>query len=339
MNHADTAAKAPAPLLRALREAKSFGIVGHVKPDADTLGSSLAIASLLRRIKPGRKIVLGNANPIPEQLCFLPKWKTVIAPAQRSNLKGLDCAIYLECSNPERSGGIAVPEDFRLTINIDHHKTGRGFADVNWINPRASSNAEQVFILFRAFGLAPTKEDAVCLYAGMVSDTGRFQYSLTSPFTHRVAAELLEVGIPHTRIAERLFSTKTVEHLRLLARAVGTMQFPANGKLAVLRLSAKDFGEFDQHATQTEDIVNYGLFPEHVEVAFFLKEEPFRGKGVISVSFRSRGKVDVSVLAASFGGGGHRNAAGCEIRGLALEQAEKILTERAAALLSQAKLS
>lgn len=326
--------KIPANLLKILKQGKSFGIVGHVKPDADTLGSSVAISGLIRRLNAKRKIVLANASPIPPQLRFLPRWEALIAPAGRGHMQGLDCAIYLECSNPERAGSIAMPEDFRVTINIDHHKTGKGFADINWINPTASSNSEQVYLLYKAFGFKPNKVEAAWLYAGMVSDTGRFQYSMTSPLTHRIAAELLEIGIPHTKIAERLFTIKSVEHLKLLGRALGNLKFYCGGKVAALRLTAKDFAEIEFHATQTEDIVNYGLAPEQAEVSFFLKEEPFRGDGVISVSLRSRGLVDISTIAESFGGGGHRNAAGFEITGRTPDELERLLVERAEKLLA-----
>ncbi|MBI4063528.1 MAG: bifunctional oligoribonuclease/PAP phosphatase NrnA [Elusimicrobia bacterium] len=329
--------RVPPNLTKALREAKSFAIVGHVKPDADTLGSSLALSGLLRRVKSGRRIVLANASPIPAQLQFLPRWDTVVAPAQKSDLKDLDCAIYLECANPERAGGIAAFEEFRLTLNIDHHITGKGFAHVNWINPHASSNAEQVYMLYKEFGFVPTKEEATWLYAGIVSDTGRFQYSLTSPATHRVAAELLETGIPHTRIMEHLFTIKTVAHLRLLATALSSMRFHLGGRVTALSLSRGDFAKYDFHATQTEDIVNYGLAPKEVEAAFFMKEEPFRGKNVVSVSLRSRGRVDVSVLAQSFGGGGHKNAAGCEIADMTMDKIEKTLVERMGNLLKKRK--
>ncbi|MEK7288086.1 MAG: bifunctional oligoribonuclease/PAP phosphatase NrnA [Elusimicrobiota bacterium] len=324
----------PKELLKVFRQAKSFGVVGHVKPDADTLGSSVAISGLLKRFDPKRKVVLANASPIPHQMRFLPRWEAVIAPAGRGDMQGLDCAIYLECSNPERAGSIALPEDFRVTVNIDHHKTGKGFAHINWISPKASSNSEQVYLLYEAFGFKPNKIEAAWLYAGMVSDTGRFQYSMTSPLTHRIAADLLKIGIPHTRIAERLFTIKSVEHLRLLGRALESLKFFCGGKLAMLRLTAKDFAEIEFHATQTEDIVNYGLAPEQAELSFFLKEEPFRGDGVISVSLRSRGLVDVSAIAESFGGGGHRNAAGFEISGHSSEAVERLLVERAEKLLA-----
>ncbi|MBI4668112.1 MAG: bifunctional oligoribonuclease/PAP phosphatase NrnA [Elusimicrobia bacterium] len=333
MNNKDFITKVPPALLRALREAKSFAVVGHVKPDADAVCSSLALVSLLRRIRPGRRIVLANASPVPEQLYFLPQWRSIAAPAKQGILKGLDCAIYLECVKPERTGGIAEPGDFRLTINIDHHKTGRGFADINWVNPRASSNSEQVYILYRALGFVPDRLEATWLYAGIISDTGRFQYALTSPFTHQVAGELLEAGIHHTRIAERLFAVKTREHLCLLGKALATLRYPLAGRAAVFHLDLEDFGNFDYHATQTEDIVNYGLAPDGVEVAFLVKKEPFRGKDVISVSLRSKGKVDVSLLAKSFGGGGHKTAAGCEIEGMAIAQVEKALLDKASVFL------
>jgi len=220
-----TGSRIPDALVRVLKTAKSFAIVGHMKPDADTVGSSLAIASAIRRLGPRpRRVVLANASLIPPQLRFMPDWQRLIAPAKRSDLKGLDCAIYLECATPERAGGIAHPNDFRVTVNIDHHKTARNFAAVNWINARASSNAEQVYLLLKKLGLSPDRREAVWIYAGIVSDTGRFQYAMTSPQTHLIAADLLSKGIEHTRIMERLFTIKSVEHLKLLSRALANVE-------------------------------------------------------------------------------------------------------------------
>ncbi|MBI4368735.1 MAG: bifunctional oligoribonuclease/PAP phosphatase NrnA [Elusimicrobia bacterium] len=329
----------PAALLKALKKGRSFAIVGHVKPDADTLGASLSMASLIRRLGSGRRIVLANANPVPPHLRFLSDSGKVIAPASREQLRGLDCAIYLECAHPDRAGGIAVASDFRLTINVDHHATGRGFADVNWVEPKASSNSEQVYLLFRKFKFTPTLKEAAWIYAGIVSDTGRFQYSLTSPLTHRAAAELLELGVPHTKIAERLFTIKSIEHLRLLSRSLESLTFHEGGRVAVQRLTRQDFLELDSQAGHTEDIVNYGLAPESVEVSLFFKEEPLRGPGVISVSLRSRGAIDVAAIAKEFGGGGHRNAAGCEIRNLDLPQAQAELLGRVSAVFGQRSFS
>lgn len=324
---------APRELIHVLRQARSFAVVGHIKPDADTLGSSLALASLVRRIKKGRRVVLANATLVPGRLHFLPEWNKIIAPAKRADLQGLDCAVYLECARPERAGDIAVPSDFRYTVNIDHHKTGRGFAMVNWINPKASSNSEQVYLLFREFGLQPSQREAYWLYAGIIADTGRFQYSLTSPRTHEIAARLLETGIPHSYIAERLFTVKEVEHLKLLSKALSSMEFCANGRIAILMLTAKDFGQMDYHATQTEDIVNYGLAPEGVAIAALLKEEPFRGPATVAVSLRSRGKFDISSVAVAFGGGGHANAAGFEVAGVTPQDLKQRLVKLLTACL------
>ncbi|MEK6544114.1 MAG: DHHA1 domain-containing protein, partial [Elusimicrobiota bacterium] len=212
---------------------------------------------------------------------------------------------------------------FKYSVNIDHHKTGKFFAKINWITPKASSNSEQVYQLYRRFGFKPDKKESTWLYAGIIADTGRFQYSLTSPFTHEIAASLLATGMPHTVVAERLFMIKTEQHLRLLARALMSLRFAANGAIAVMRLTAQDFAAADNLASQTEDIVNYGLAPENSVIAVLFKEEPVRGQGVISVSLRSRGKTDISPVATAYGGGGHANAAGFEVTGVALDRLEE----------------
>ena len=315
----------PASLTRAIRKGGNFFIVGHVRPDADTMGSGMALASLIKRVSPRSKTIVANESAVPEQLKCLPRWEKVLAPAKPQDARGMDYAVYLECSGPTRAGNIADPKNFKATINIDHHKSGVPFATINWIDAGASSNAEQIYFLYRAMGVALERDEASLLYAGMVSDTGRFQYSLTSSVTHLVAAELLACGIPFTQINEALFNLKSAGHLKILSLALKSLAFHKNNQVALMRLTREDFSGVQNPDGQTDGIVNYGLAVASVRVAIFIKESPALEPGVISVSLRSRGSVDVSRLAGIFGGGGHANASGCEISGKSVDQVEKLL--------------
>ncbi len=313
--------------MRTIRKGGSFFVVGHMRPDADTMGSGLALASLIKRVSPRSKTIVANASAVPTQLRCLPNWDKVLAPAKPQDARGMQYAVYLECSKPERAGDIALPKNFKATINIDHHKSALPFATINWIDAGASSNAEQIYFLYQAMKVELRRDEATLLYAGMVSDTGRFQYSLTSSVTHLVAAEFLKLGVPFTQVNEVLFNIKSPGHLKILSRALGSLTFHKNEQIAIMSLSKEDFVDVKNPEEQTEGIVNYGLAPASVRAALLIKESPALDPGVISVSLRSRGTVDVSRVAGAFGGGGHANASGCEISGKSLGDVKKLLLE------------
>ncbi|MFC1521323.1 bifunctional oligoribonuclease/PAP phosphatase NrnA [Elusimicrobiota bacterium] len=315
-------------ICKILKVCKSFAIMGHIKPDADSLASSFAMASLIRRLGPGRKIIVASTTVVPPHIRFMVGKEKIIAPAVVQDCQGLECAIFLECSNKRRAGNIGYENHFRTTVNIDHHKTSRCFADVNWIDPKASSNAEQIYRLYEHLRIKPSVKESTWLYAGMVSDTGCFQYALTSAATHRIAAGFLEAGVKHTEIYNRMFASKNIGHLKLLAKALNGIKFHVSGKLSCMRLSKRDFLRHAPEPADTDDIVNYGLSPESVEATFMFKQEPFRGKGITSVSMRSKGRIDVSEVARAFNGGGHRNAAGFEIKNTSMDSIERMIVKQ-----------
>jgi phosphoesterase RecJ-like protein len=166
-----------------------------------------------------------------------------------------------------------------------------------------------------------SRREATCLYTGMVTDTGRFHFPATSPRTLEVASRLLETGFKFSRINDLLYATKAFEGLKVLGRALESMELKAGGKLAVLTLKASDFKHFGARAEHSENVINYGMMPPGVKAAVMFREEEGRN----SVTFRSRGHLDVSVVAKAFGGGGHRNASGCRIKGPLPVVREKVL--------------
>jgi phosphoesterase RecJ-like protein len=286
---------------------ETFFLAGHLNPDGDTIGSMLAIASVLKRM--GKKVRLFSQDPIPENLRFLPQARSV-----RSRLpKGrFDAAILLECSVPSRGGALEpVLKRCGKVVNIDHHKTSELYGDINIVEPHSSSTAEIVYRLFHNMTVKVTRREATCLYTGMVTDTGRFHFPATSPRTLEIASRLLETGFKFSRINDLLYATKATESLKILGRALESLELKYGGKLAVLTLRVKDFTELDARSEHSENVINYGMMPPGVKAAVMFREESER----ISVTFRSRGHIDMSLLAKSFGGGGHRNAAGCRMKG------------------------
>jgi len=295
----------------------TFFLAGHLNPDGDTIGSMLAIASVLKRL--GKKVRLFSQDPVPGNLCFLPNARSVRSrlPAGR-----FDAAILLECSTPERGGSLEpVLKRCGTVVNIDHHKTSEFYGDINIVEPHSSSTAEIVYRLFYNMNVNVTRREAACLYTGIVTDTGRFHFPATSPRTLEVASRLLETGFKFSRINDLLYATKACEGLKLLGRALESLELKAGGKLAVLTLKASDFKELNARSEHSENVINYGLMPPGVKAAVMFREEAER----ISVTFRSRGHLDMSLVAKAFGGGGHRNASGCRIKLSLAEARGKVL--------------
>ena len=296
----------------------TFFLAGHLNPDGDTIGSMLAIASVLKRL--GKKVRLFSQDPVPENLRFLPQARSIRSrpPAGR-----FDAAILLECSNPARGGNLEpVLKRAGKVVNIDHHKTSEFYGDINIVEPHSSSTAEIVYRLFYNMNVNVTRNEAACLYTGIVTDTGRFHFPATSPRTLEVASRLLETGFKFSRVNDLLYATKATEGLKILGRALESLEIKAGGKLAVFTLKASDFKELAARSEHTENVINFGLMPPGVKAAVMFREEEER----IGVTFRSRGQLDVSAVAKTFGGGGHRNASGCRIKGGLAEARKKVLS-------------
>jgi phosphoesterase RecJ-like protein len=199
-----------------------------------------------------------------------------------------------------------------LVINIDHHVHHSHYGNINLINPKASSNSEQLYYLFRKAGLPLTPQEAAGLYVGLVTDTGRFQQENTTPESHFVAAKLVEAGAPVADINRRLYATFPVSTLKLLGRALESLSLGLGGRVAVLTLTLNDLKESRAKREETENMINYGLTVPSVEVAALLRQE---GNNQIKASLRGKGRVDLCRLAVSYGGGGHRNASGYTVSG------------------------
>lgn len=296
---------------------QTFFMAGHLNPDADTIGSMLAIASVLKRL--GKKVRLFSQDPVPENLRFLPHVKSIRSTLPKTKF---DAAILLECSVPSRGGALEpVLKRCAKVVNIDHHKTSEFYGDINIVEPHSSSTAEIVYRLFHNMTVNVTRREAACLYTGMVTDTGRFHFPATSPRTLEIASRLLETGFKFSRINDLLYATKAPEALKILGRALESLEARAGGRLSVLTLTLADFKEFDARSEHAENVINYGMMPPSAKAAVMFREENER----ISVTFRSRGHIDVSLVAKGFGGGGHRNASGCRLKATLDEAKARVL--------------
>jgi phosphoesterase RecJ-like protein len=303
-------------ILEVLRLGERFLVCSHSRPDGDAVGSMLAMGMLLEQM--GKRADLVTADRIPVTYRGLPG-----ADEIRSALRvhgPYDAVILLECDDLGRAK-LRGLEPFFL-INIDHHATGRPFGHLNWIDREAASVGELVYRLVKAAGATVTPEMATCLYTTVLTDTGGFCYGYTKHSTFALAQELTLAGADPVRIAQDVYFSTPTSKLLLLGAALSTLT--REGRLAWLWVTHQDLVRTCAAEEDCEGIVNYALSIAGVEAAVFLRELHDRR---IRLSLRSKGKIDVSAIAAKMGGGGHENAAGVTLEGPLSRAMEEILGE------------
>lgn len=291
-----------------LQGANTVAILGHIRPDGDCIGSCLSLYNYIETYFPAVKATVYLQDFMPEFLMLKNANKIV---HDYSEDKEYDLCFSLDSADIERHGEyVKYFNAAKKTIGIDHHISNKGFADEHLIVPDASATAEIMSELIGKENL--TKEIAECLYLGMAHDTGVFQYSNATPKTFRIVADLLETGIEASRIVDETFYQKSYVQNQVLGKALMESILLMNGKVIASCVKLQDMEFFGVTPKALDGIVSQLRYTRGVEVAIFLYElEKQRYK----VSMRSNGKVNVSVIAGYFGGGGHVKAAGCEMNG------------------------
>ena len=309
---------------KALHAGKKFFIAGHLNPDGDSLGCTLTMTSLLERL--GKTVYAYAAPAVGNDLKFLPGLEKIhvgVLPEQPD----FDTVLLLECSDRKRGGDLeSVLTQAKTLINIDHHLVSDAYGNVNHIDSAASSTAEIIFQLFEASGeanLLPTPSEATCLYTGLVTDTGRFVHSNTTAEALRVGSALVALGADVNQINQVIYFTKSYIELKLLGRALEKMEMRFDNKYSQIILTRRDFEAFGATPAQTQGIVSQPTMIPGVEVSALIKEEPDK----VSVNLRSRGAVDVSRIAQTFGGGGHARASGFKITGKSADEVADALAQ------------
>ncbi|OGQ97825.1 MAG: phosphoesterase [Deltaproteobacteria bacterium RIFOXYD12_FULL_55_16] len=309
-------------IVRVLKSAKNVLVVTHIHPDGDALGSQLALGDILRSL--GKNVFLYGEEQVCHLYRFLPGGAEInsLLPA----LQGFDCAVALDCGDCNRLG---TAMDSLLTVHpflvLDHHLGHQDFGDLRWISPERASTGEMVYDLAQALGADLSLEAAYCLYVAIVSDTGSFKYSSTTADTFRIAGELLRKGVKPAEVSGKLFDNFTVKRLSLMRLVLDSLQLYAEDRLAIIAAPREVFIKTGTTQADAETFINYPRSLDTVKVAVFLKEAEY---GLISVSLRSKGTYDVARIAAVFGGGGHRNAAGFKLSETSIDEVrEKLLVE------------
>ncbi len=294
----------------ALADARHIGAVGHVGPDGDALGSSLAVALAARDAGKEAYVSFGEPFVLGSTFDFLDV-TPLVSPTDLP--RGLDVVVACDTADASRLGSVAdVATSARTLLVVDHHPSNDGFGDVRIIDPRAAATAQLVYRLLRRLEWPIGPQTATALYTGLVTDTGRFQYSATTPEVHRIAAELLEAGVRPEVVGQRLFEEAPFASYRVIARVMGRAVLEERLGLVWSILLQEDLAAAGLPYEEVDDLIDLVRIAREAGVACLLREiQP----GTLKGSLRSRGVVDVGAIAARLGGGGHRNAAGFTFEG------------------------
>ena len=292
-----------------LEAAPRVAVACHVNPDPDAIGSMLGLGGALRAN--GTDVVCSWANDPMER----PAWLDLVGePAPIVHARDFPNApevmVTCDAASADRLGSLVASADRAgEVVVIDHHVTNPGFGSVNLIDPHAASSAEVVFRLLERMGLRLSDQTAACLYAGVVTDTGRFQYEATTEETLRIAAHLREHGFDHARLAQALFEDGTFAGLELLSVALARAELLRHAGLGLVwtYLTQEDLARTGVSLGETDDVIDVVRTAREADVACVLKQQR---DGRFKVSLRSRGATDVGAIAGAHGGGGHRLAAG-----------------------------
>lgn len=307
-------------------EGKKIGITYHVSPDGDAVGSVLALLNALKSLNKDCYVI--SKDTLSENVKFLKGSEDitgyVVEPEDET-----DIIVVLDCGNLERVSA-NIKEFTGTIINIDHHLSNDKYGDVNYIDSNAAATAEIVYELLNIMGIDfkesndITKEIGTCIYTSIVTDTGGYRHSNVTERTHTISATLKKIGVDNTFIYQSLFDNKEFNRIKVIGKALSSIQLILNGKVALLEIDKNFTEDLGIDVGDTSDIISYGLQIKGVEVTLLIKEV----EDGVKASLRAKSYVDVRKIAEVFGGGGHVRASGIKIKNISMEEAKyEILNE------------
>ncbi len=294
-------------IMSILKEAGTICILPHVSADGDALGSCLALGLALRKLSKSVDIVL--EEKIPYIYDFLPGREMTRVYGNDSGT--YDVVVALDTGDMGRLGKRApLFEAAGITVNIDHHRTNSGFGFYNYVHTASSAVGEIVYRMIKKMGIDMDLDIATCLYVAITTDTGGFRFGNTTAVTHQIAGELINKGVQVAEISQRVFDAMSLEKLRLMGNAINTLELLEDGRVAYITVTDEIMQKVGAADEDCDGIVNLGRNVNGVEVAVMFRQ---KDSGEIKLNFRSKAYVDVSAIAAAYGGGGHIRAAGCTV--------------------------
>lgn len=293
-------------ICKKILESKRIVITSHLRPDGDSICTSLALSFMGELL--GKETAIINEENTPFPFCDFPDAERIkigqIYP------KEFDAVILLECANVSRSGQKKLDGYFKL--NVDHHHSNDFYADINWVDPEASAVGEMAYFLGERLKIQFTPRTANHLYAAIVSDTGSFQFSNTSARAFDVCHRLINLGANPTRVSEMLFNNNPPEKIKLLGQVLSTLQMNENRNIAVITMFKEFLDALRLKEIDTEDITTLARSIKSVEMVLFFKQVK---NNSFRISLRSKGRANAAAVAEHFGGGGHIHAAGFTVNG------------------------
>ncbi|HHV58791.1 MAG TPA: bifunctional oligoribonuclease/PAP phosphatase NrnA [Clostridiaceae bacterium] len=315
-------------IIAIIEKAEKITILPHIFADGDCLGSSFALAMALKRM--GKKVEVYLEEEIPQMYEFLPGKE--ISSVYRGERIEPGLAIAIDTGDVERLGSrYGIFKAAEITVNIDHHSTNTMFGFYNYVDRNSSASAEIIYRMLKMMDTGLDEKIAVLLYVAIITDTGGFRYSNTTPQTHIIAGDLLNFGINVAEISAKVFDRTSLAKVRLMGEAIQSLEILENGKISVITITDEMISRVQAKEEDCDGLVNLARNIEGVEAAIMLRH---RGKDEIKVNFRSNGNIDVSRIAIMFSGGGHPKAAGCTIRGDLEKVKEMVLAKIKASLIA-----
>jgi phosphoesterase RecJ-like protein len=305
-------------IVDAIDSRRRFVISSHARPDGDSIGSQVAMAFALRHL--GKEVHVVNADPAPPPLMQFPGVGD-IQIAERVD-GAFDAAIIMECGDLARTGVVGLDRSF--VINIDHHPGNTSFGHLNWFDATAAACGEMVFDLVGALRVPLTRDIATHIYLAILTDTGSFHYSSISPRTFDICRETLEAGVDPVAVARNVYDSNNMGRLKLFGAVLSEMQIDPSGRIAIVYLDHEMARAAGGTYEDTEGLINLPLTVKEIQAVVFFKQvegEQYR------VSMRSKGDIDIGAVAKEYGGGGHKNAAGCTVTG-GIDALQKLFVEK-----------
>jgi len=305
-------------IIDAIASRKRFVISSHSRPDGDSIGSQLAMAYALKEL--GKEVTLINSDLAPPPLLTFPGVPEIRIAAEA--VGEFDAAIVMECGDLARTGVKGLDRVF--LINIDHHPGNTGYGQVNWFDPTAAACGEMVFELVRLLGVPLSLEIATHIYLAILTDTGSFHYSSISPRTFDISKKCVEAGVDPVLVARNVYDSNNMGRLKLFGAVLSAMQIDQTGRIAIVYLDHEMARAAGGTYEDTEGLINLPLTVKEIQSVVFFKQTE---KDEYRVSMRSKGDIDIGAVAKEFGGGGHKNAAGCTVAG-AIDALQKTFVEK-----------
>ncbi|MBC7087319.1 MAG: bifunctional oligoribonuclease/PAP phosphatase NrnA [Tissierellales bacterium] len=296
-----------------------IGVVSHLNPDGDNIGSILALGSSMEKL--GKKVTILKSDFVPNDLLFLPNIEKIISVSDDLNF---DVLFVLDSSDAERLGdNKRFIEKAKYIINIDHHISNNNFGHLNIVEPKASSTCEIIYNIISELNLPIDSNIATCIYTGISTDTGRFMYENVNENTHLIVSNLLALGTDIYYVNKKLYQSRSLSKTKLFIEVISSSKLFFDNKVSVAKVTLENLNRANARPEDSDGIVEFLRDTETVEVSVLLKEIE---TNLTRVSIRTKEYVDANEICNKFNGGGHLRAAGCTIQ-RNIDETEKLLIE------------